>query len=186
MAKEIKKIINFMKQNNYEICFDLLMDMKNDINHELLSIFLNRLELVSCKNDALYCFFYSDEKAFLIKFKDNKSINLVTKTKHRLLTNKNYNFNYEEEDITINNHQFVIIYNMEKRIIIIDKNSKRILVVIRQDKAVINADILEFFNQSLYERYKGAYLSLTTEQKYFPAELIPTITKCQVILSLSS
>ena len=184
MTEEIKKIINFMKQNNYEICFDLLMDMKNDINHELLSIFLNRLELVSCKNDALYCFFYSDEKTFLIKFKDNKSINLVIE--HRLLTNKNYNFNYEEEDITINNHQFVIIYNMEKRIIIIDKNSKRILVTIHQDKVVINTDIFKFFNQSLYERYKGAYLSLTTEQKYFPAELIPTITKCQVILSLSS
>ena len=184
MTEEIKKIINFMKQNNYEICFDLLMDMKNDINHELLSIFLNRLELVSCKNDALYCFFYSDEKTFLIKFKDNKSINLVIE--HRLLTNKNYNFNYEEEDITINNHQFVIIYNMEKRIIIIDKNSKRILVTIHQDKVVINTDIFKFFNQSLYERYKGAYLSLTTEQKYFPAELIPTITKCQVLISLSS
>ncbi len=75
---------------------------------------------------------------------------------------------------------------MEKHIIIIDKNSKRILVVIRQDETVINADILEFFNQSLYERYKTTYLSLTTEQKYFTAELIPTITKCQVILSISS
>ena len=39
MTEEIKKIINFMKQNNYEIDFDLLMDMKNDINHELLSTF---------------------------------------------------------------------------------------------------------------------------------------------------
>ena len=128
---------------------------------------------------------YLARKTFLIKFKDNKSINLVSKTKHQLLTKKNYKFNYEE-DITINNHQFVIIYNMEKHIIIIDKNSKRILVVIRQYEAVINADILEFFNQSLYERYKNTYLSLTTEQKYFSAELIPTITKCQVILSISS
>ena len=56
---------------------------------------------------------------------------------------------------------------MEKYIIIIDKNSKRILVVIRQYETVINADILEFFNQSLYERYKNTYLSLTTEQKIF-------------------
>ena len=128
---------------------------------------------------------YLARKTFLIKFKDNKSINLVSKTKHQLLTKKNYKFNYEE-DITINNHQFVIIYNMEKHIIIIDKNSKRILVVIRQYEAVINTDILEFFNQSLYERYKNTYLSLTTEQKYFSAELIPTITKCQVILSISS
>ncbi len=39
MTEEIKKIINFMKQNNYEIDFDLLMDIKNDINHELLSTF---------------------------------------------------------------------------------------------------------------------------------------------------
>ena len=39
MTEEIKKIINFMKQNNYEIDFYLLMDMNNDINHELLSTF---------------------------------------------------------------------------------------------------------------------------------------------------
>ena len=39
MTEEIKKIINFIKQNNYENDFDLLTDMKNDINHELLSTF---------------------------------------------------------------------------------------------------------------------------------------------------
>ena len=75
---------------------------------------------------------------------------------------------------------------MKNSIIIIDKNSKRILVVIRQDKAAINTDIFEFFNRSLYKRYKNACQSLTNNQKYFPAELISIITTQQVLISFLS
>ena len=51
--------------------------------------FINELELVTCKNDALYHFLYLARKIFLIKFKDNKSINLVSKAEHQT-SNINY------------------------------------------------------------------------------------------------
>ena len=142
------------------------------------------LQPVVCKNDIIYCYMYIGMKTFAIKFKDNESIKII-RASHGLSTKKNYNFNYEEEEITINNNQFIIIYG-KNNMIIIDKNSRRLLVSIRMNNTSINTDIFKFFNQSLYECYKYNSKWLTNNQEPFPTELIPTITKCQILLSLSS
>ena len=182
-----KKIVDLVKQNNYEIDFKLL----NKINHsgDMIYTYWHMIRLIICKNNIVYCKLRTEKDIYIAKFKDAESIHISLNRKYRIKSD--YNFDYNEENIVIAGHAFIVTYNNyeisgEDEIAIIDKDSKKLLIIIDQKGVSINSDIFKFLDKSIYKHYKDNSQWLKNDDKPLPQVLVPIITKYQVLLSLSS
>ena len=186
--KQKEKIVNLIKQNGYEIDCKLLNNMY-ELNY--VYTYLSMMTLICCSNGNVYGKLSIENDAFIVKFKDSQSINAYLNDS---LTKKDCNFDYNEENFIVNNHSFTIVYDYKtngvRRIFIVDKDSRKLLIVIARKSLSINIDIFKFFNKSiyksLYEHYKNSQKWIENGTRFLPDEMISIITKCQVLISLSS
>ena len=145
---------------------------------------------IYCNNGNVYCRLFIDgDGTKIIKFKDYPSINNSFKA---ISTEKDYNFDYNEENFIVNNHSFTIIYiyitkysAFSARVYILDKDSRKSLIKIDHESSDINIDIFKIFNKSIYEYYKNSHQWINNYARLLPSELASIITKCQILLSLS-
>ena len=190
--KKRKNIINLIKQNGYEIDCKLLNNMYNELN--CFYTYINMVIPIYCSNGNVYGKLSIDKDLFIIKFKDYQSINASS---HSFSAGNDYNFDYNEENLIVNNHAFTIIYNYTAKyttfgtynIYILDKDSRKLLIEIDRESSSINIDIFKLFGKSiyksLYKRYENGHQWINNYAGLLPSELTSIITKCQVLLSLS-
>lgn len=124
-----------------------------------------------------------DNNNFLVKFKDNPSINIYF---NAIPTRKDYNLDYNEENFIVNNHSFTTSAVKPIALAIIDKVSRKLLIVIDRKRSVINVDIFKLFNKSIYKYYENNQKWIDNNAKLLPPELNSVITKCQALIALSS
>lgn len=179
-----RNIINLIKQNNYEIDCKLL---NNICRLDYLFIYQHMMIPLYCDNDNVYGRLFIDDNTFVVKFKDNQSINISFES---IPTRKDYNLDYNEENFIVNNHSFTIVYdykaNGNNNFAIVDKNSRKLLIVIDRKRSVINVDIFKLFNKSIYKYYENNQKWIDNNARLLPPELNSVITKCQVLIALSS
>ena len=185
--KEIKqkeKIIDLIKQSNYEIDCKLL-DNLYELNY--VYTYPSMMTLIRCSNGNIYGKLSIGNDAFIVKFKDYQSIDAYFSIS---FFKKDCNFDYNEENFIVNNHSFTITYNYKtngnNKIFIVDKDSRKLLIIIDRESSLINIDILKFFDKFVYEHYKNSQKWIENDTGFLPAEMISIITKCQVLISLSS
>ena len=187
--EKIKNVLNLIKQNGYEIDCELLNNM---CRLDYLYTYLSMIVPIYCDNGNVYCRLFIDgDGVKIIKFKDYPSINTSFKA---ISTKKDYNFDYNEENFVVNNHAFTITYIYTTKystfgtynIYILDKDSRKLLIEIDCESSDINIDIFKLFNKSIYKRYKNGHQWINNYAGLLPSELTSIITKCQVLLSLSS
>ena len=104
--EKIKNIVDFIKQNCYEINCKLLNNM---CRLDYLYTYMFMIAPIYCDNGNVYGKLFIDgSDTFIIKFKDYPSINTSFSA---VPTKKYYNEDYNEENFTVNNHAFAITYN---------------------------------------------------------------------------